>query len=784
MPENNNIFLYNATPSSASAFASSELPTLESSCARPVKLRARAPCPSSRLRLVLGTIASSAAVVLLVFFCSRVYERRAVQGLRSRRLASVGNSEASVGNCCDAGDGEERRRQGPRASKWPAGEEFKWPLKKRFTARVAGTGDGGAVGNPQQQEQRYLQELPVAPPGLSAGEAPPKLERRGFSELPVHGILSSAQARVRREFDAARGLQRLSTQKHPPGHYIPDVRQTIPLEVRMQLQLHLLQRQLQREGRHHRQQQLHLQQQHDQHELYHQQQQLHWKHLLWRVQQQQQPLIQQQQQGHLMQQQQQSWHQQPELPLSLLQQQEQEDVIQDQDHHQMEEQESTPQDDGKQLHRKRKREREQQVELDAPKEQQHQVLQPTGRAPESLLEDAWIAPGPPRPETPQPSSSRQALQVPVAAGDTPPSTSVEFGTQVAGGLPLAPPAASLTIPDEGASGDAADLAPISGAPAANTATRCVLSDGRSSPGPSTAATEGRGVEAGVPSTALVGGGFGEGGASAAGETASAAEISASGGTLAPVERATAPGGAKAAAAAGAGSLIPAPTSIPASSTLLGMRTAALVTMREHPFVRLPKQLLVNSPGSIVVNFEDAVNSTRASRHALPLLLKARWLLSKHVLFSVHLKELVEVVEELIGNAAHYHAQDVSHHQTYRAVGRLGMRFLVLDVIVSTLLILGQKVDPGRWQRFTNAIRHAAPQPPQTANFSKRAHFYLSLAKELSRAIQILKTGKRPAPSELLLIKRMLFCSSFSPSRFKGRDFDPWRQDNIGGADGP
>ncbi|CDI84124.1 hypothetical protein, conserved [Eimeria acervulina] len=941
MPERHYILQDNATPSSASAFSSSGLPSVGPGFARSRKLRSRAAPSISRLRVVLGTIASVVAVVVLVFSCSRVYERRALQGLRSRRLASSEDSDASIDVCGSPSDGEEQQqRQGPRAPDRPAEEELKWPLKKRFMARVTGNCDGGAEENPKPQElQDHLQKPSVAHPGLSPLEAAPGLEQPGFSPLPFRWPPPSAQqtgspelseaigrlsprlqpqaaggvaVRARnttplgeqllqshiwlteQQADSERrhheqllfhfqamssqgvyreqaeqmnwqsqqhqdreGQQQLPRQQrqqastdnqaeehlphehaeahtgfpttqaapvqesygpwafpfssnlhfwHMPGHAPLDAstgfpnlgshhdasglfswftQRTICLQLQhmqeqvrgMERQLRRMQRQLQRESRVGRRQPAR-RRRYAQPSRHQQRQNLHWQDARRQMQSQQQDLLQQkEQQQHLPQ------HAEP--PHSMLQRQQSspqnrqgQQVLSGQRWGQPEEQEPTPQDDGKQQHRKRKRGREQQEGLESPKEQQHQLLQPTGRVPESLLEDAWIALGPPRPETPQPSSSRQALQVPVAAGDTPPSTSVEFGTQVAGGLPLAPPAASLTIPDGVASGDSADLAPISGAPAANTATGCVFSDGRSSPGPSTAATEGRGVEAGVPSTVLVGGGFGDGGASAAGETASAAEGSAHAGGAA------APGGAAATTAAGAGSAIPAPTSTPASSTLLGEGSGPRAAHSGvHPLMRLPTPLpSVTTP--VVLDFGRAMQSPPCKRNILVLLQKAKTILSMEFISLSHSTVLKETVEELIGHAMHHHGQNLSGHQTYRAVVRLGLRYLTLDTIVSTLMVFQQKVDQAFWQRLIGAVNHVAPPHIEKSNFSPRATFSLKLAQELSKGIQALKGGKRLPIGLQMRLTHMLFCSGFSPARFKEPMFDQWRKFHKRGANGP
>ncbi|CDJ29804.1 uncharacterized protein EMH_0052850 [Eimeria mitis] len=180
----------------------------------------------------------------------------------------------------------------------------------------------------------------------------------------------------------------------------------------------------------------------------------------------------------------------------------------------------------------------------------------------------------------------------------------------------------------------------------------------------------------------------------------------------------------------------------------------------------------------------AVDGRSCVGSTVPLLRQARELLSQSCLSPTQMKSLARVTEMLIDYAVTRLHSSLSGYQPSRAVERLGIRFLLLDVVVSTLTVLGQKPDPGPWKIFTDAIGHGAPLTGTGRLRRGRPNISVIRARELSRAIQILKTGKRPEPSDLVQIKRMLFCWTSSPTYFRRGEFDPWREDDNFGDGGP
>ena len=228
---------------------------------------------------------------------------------------------------------------------------------------------------------------------------------------------------------------------------------------------------------------------------------------------------------------------------------------------------------------------------------------------------------------------------------------------------------------------------------------------------------------------------------------------------------------RAAPATAAGSA--APSSAPLAATT-GMPESPGEDYGFHPFVRLPRP--ITSPGSPPrIDFKRAVSSVAGMRDGVSLLLKVRQLLCRAMLFPTELKDLTLVTTLLMAHLMHHQKQDLSLHLSGHALERLGLRFLMLDAVVSSMIVLGQTPDPEDWERFVDSIGHAAPLPVESG--VGRPNLTIAGARELSDALQTLKTGRRPDPPTIVKLKRMLLCSSSAPSRFKRPIFDPWRQDD-------
>ncbi|CDI84125.1 hypothetical protein, conserved [Eimeria acervulina] len=496
--------------------------------------------------------------------------------------------------------------------------------------------------------------------------------------------------------------------------------------------------------------------------LWHQQ----WSGLPWKQQQHQQAWITQQQQQFLLQQHArftgtqlyQSWAS-PVERQHVMQQQEQQLLEQQsnkrvtlgqsqQQERQQQEQDVRPQDQRKQQHAKRKRKREQQEESERLDEQ----LQPPQRADARgtpFREKAWLPPNFPSPQTPQPSISQQPLQSSVAAPAAGPSTSMRLSTQVIPGPTQTALATTPTGNDAGSPWVKAAAARPAGAAAA---AACGERNGDSSSVASTGAKTGEGME--VPTlSSLLGGASSEDAGTAA-------------------------------AASGVAHATNVCIETPAITEALGANESVAENLLGHPFVRLPRRMVEQSHPNFQIDFKRAVTIVPPPRYAMPLLHKAHDLLSLQRLFPHQMKQLVTVAEELVAHAMRYHRQDLSAHINCRAVERLGVRFLLLDCVVSACIVLGQEAKGEHWEVFTKSISHAVPLWTPRGKLTPRQASNLSLVMDLSSGIQILKTGRRPTPASLVKVKRMLFCSTFSPLRMVSGDFEPWQRDDISGSEGP
>ncbi|CDI85900.1 hypothetical protein, conserved [Eimeria praecox] len=782
MPERHTFRQDHAKPIGETAFASPELPTEESIFARSVSLRPKANRSVSHPHVLLSTLASVATVAVLIVFCSRNYKRRTVHTLRSRRLASSEDSDAALDVCGSSDDEEDQEHhQGPDFPNLIPEGERQLPLKKRLLAWVA-EAETGAVGHyPQQQEeQQHRQEPAGAAVGLFPTEGAPNAEQIGPSLFPFQGELSSARLGTPTQLDAAMTLLSFRPYQQEVEHIASGTAETVPLKVRqLQRQVRWLQRQLQRTRRHHQQLQLQLQQQLGQlggRELY---QQRKRPRLHRRGGRSQQPnnLLQQQEQHHSIKLQVQQQSMQKHVQRKLLHTQEQQQQQQQQPEQQMASQEGR-----EQQRRGEDQKRKRQEGLEVAEKRQQSLLQPVD-TPSVYLPEEWIEPESPRSDMPQPATSGQAMQgTAVLAGVKGPSmskhfsvtgspTSKELSRQVIQGFVPAPVAAASTADAAGASRHEASAGPAVESGAGSAATGFERPYAGLSSAASTPRKEGRNF--GVPTifSLLTGDGNRGPGVPSASEKA-VAERGATAGNAAPV------------ASAGGDSAVPAPTSTSGIAKPLEKPNATVAAMLSHPFVRLPEPLMLQSAISASVDFKRAVTGPAGLRSALPYLQRAQELLLKERLLPIDLSELAEAAENLVRHGMHYEVQDVAQHHTYRAVERLAIRFLLLDAVVSALIVLGQTPDPALWERFTASIAHSAPFTTERINYSPRANFFYSLAQDLSSAIRVLKTGRRPRPAELIKIKRMLFCMPSSPARFRSIEFELWRKGDASASDGP
>ncbi|CDI87734.1 hypothetical protein EPH_0046790 [Eimeria praecox] len=203
--------------------------------------------------------------------------------------------------------------------------------------------------------------------------------------------------------------------------------------------------------------------------------------------------------------------------------------------------------------------------------------------------------------------------------------------------------------------------------------------------------------------------------------------------------------------------------------------AIFETTREHNFYRIPHVL----PGQILrpMNFARASGITSGIREANPLLRQARNLLVRPSITPQQLETLTDLAERLAAHALRYQRQSMHGRPAGAAVIKLGIRFLIMDVILCTLQLLGQRPAGPWWLEITEAVSHSPPIMDGRATLTAQRRYNVALAFGLSQALAGLKLGIRPSEAEVVRLKRMLFCNKRSPKYFLTCNYDEWRHDD-------
>ncbi|CDJ67365.1 hypothetical protein, conserved [Eimeria necatrix] len=201
----------------------------------------------------------------------------------------------------------------------------------------------------------------------------------------------------------------------------------------------------------------------------------------------------------------------------------------------------------------------------------------------------------------------------------------------------------------------------------------------------------------------------------------------------------------------------------------------------HPFCRLP-----SVDRSTIVRYFDPDRvffPPQVTDKPFRQFLTAHDLLIKPTLSSKELLYLTNAAENLAAYAVSYQNFGIRDLHANAAAKHLGLRFLVFDVIVSTLELLGQKPEGVWWKRLTAAVPHEYPPSPILHSLTATRLFNVALCHMLTTSLETLKSGCRPPCSKNLGLKRFLFCFKQSPPRFKTANFDAWRSDDKGFSEG-
>lgn len=201
----------------------------------------------------------------------------------------------------------------------------------------------------------------------------------------------------------------------------------------------------------------------------------------------------------------------------------------------------------------------------------------------------------------------------------------------------------------------------------------------------------------------------------------------------------------------------------------GLYPPSLIPPGKHSFFNLPAL----EPGVV----PRAINLTRAMCYGLSLpappklLSEVRTVLKKNSLSQQDADALAGLLERLISHCYHHQRTKVRVADYRRSCDRLIVRFLLLDAIVSGFSVLGQHPHFSWWQQFVQLMPHQYEMRSKKKNSKQEL-----LAKALSKAVALLKTGVRPSDPALFKLKYMIFCSTRSTQRLDTSHYDSWRAD--------
>lgn len=213
-----------------------------------------------------------------------------------------------------------------------------------------------------------------------------------------------------------------------------------------------------------------------------------------------------------------------------------------------------------------------------------------------------------------------------------------------------------------------------------------------------------------------------------------------------------------------------PTSAPSSTP--AVLPEARPTVREHPFSRLPPQ--VPSVYGQYFTPESAIAHGEGTMVLYPRACAMAGLLAKDWLGPREAMNLADLAGPFVDYLLRYQRRDVSQSPGYEVVRALGYRFLCFDLLVSALHVLGESPRGQWWDRLVREVPHTSNYAYEDPRKYPLRAFNQELSRELSAALAILKTGRRPSKRTLVRLKRMLFCSAYSPPVFKSPRWEPFR----------
>ncbi|KAL8448552.1 hypothetical protein Emed_003732 [Eimeria media] len=156
----------------------------------------------------------------------------------------------------------------------------------------------------------------------------------------------------------------------------------------------------------------------------------------------------------------------------------------------------------------------------------------------------------------------------------------------------------------------------------------------------------------------------------------------------------------------------------------------------------------------------------------------RELLRKPVIDQNDAKGLVMYAEFLVSNALHTMRSPVKSRRPADVAEGLARRFLVFHMLHLTSKALKQPwQQQAWWTELANAIPTECPYTPGTPRMMTTSEESVTLALQLSAAIDLYKNGSAPEDDDLVFLLRKIFCSMHSPYHLRKKVWDPWREED-------
>ncbi|CDI86990.1 hypothetical protein, conserved [Eimeria praecox] len=200
-----------------------------------------------------------------------------------------------------------------------------------------------------------------------------------------------------------------------------------------------------------------------------------------------------------------------------------------------------------------------------------------------------------------------------------------------------------------------------------------------------------------------------------------------------------------------------------------------VHLLNHPFNRLPTLLL--EEGASVRRFSPAKafapwRVAHAPNTALEHMCRH---FAKRTLCATEGDAIVVWAQRVVGHLFHRHQTPVVGVTPADAVDVLGRRYLMLDSLVCAIQVLGPAMRAATWwDKLVSVIPADVVLADRSFPYQRSQH-YTALAKRLSAAIKVLKSGVRPDAGETVSLKRELFGINSTHPEFRRARWDAWRR---------